>query len=275
MEHKARKIDIPNFPGQCFWFKEVGSTSDVLREWAEADFPEWTVVVAERQTAGRGRYQRRWESPAGMGLWFSLLLRPELSANRANLLNIATAVFMSEFLEQLAAEAGHALSISLKWPNDLVVPFPEKSGKLRKLGGILLEGRFEGRAPNYLVVGIGINLNQQLRDFPPELRSTAVSLRQLTGASWNIPEVLRRFLPHYYRKLTHTLLANFQGIVEAYRKKVVGSGQRVIIRVQEREVAGIMRGVDENGFLRLETEQGIQVITAGELWEMTSQSTEK
>ena len=147
---------------------EVGSTNDYLKEAARGGAPEGLAVLAERQTAGKGRLGRSFQSPAGLGLWMSVLLRPTCPPERLPPVTALTAAACAEAIRKVCgAEAG------IKWPNDLVL-----GG--RKLCGILteLESGGEGLA---LVIGIGLNVSQRREDFPPELRETAGSLVMLTG----------------------------------------------------------------------------------------------
>lgn len=150
-------------------YASVGSTNDVVRRLAEEGAPEGTVVLAERQLAGRGRAGREWESPEGLGLWLSLLLRPAaLPAPGALPLRVGLAV--AEALDPVLAPA----RAELKWPNDLLC-------EGRKLGGILCEAVWEGAGPAFVVVGVGVNLLHLPADFPPELRGGATSVRIASG----------------------------------------------------------------------------------------------
>ena len=147
---------------------EVGSTNDYLKEAAREGAPEGLAVLAERQTAGKGRLGRSFQSPAGLGLWMSVLLRPTCPPERLPPVTALTAAACAGAIREVrGAEVG------VKWPNDLVLDG-------RKLCGILteLESGGEGLA---LVIGIGLNVSQRREDFPPELRETAGSLAMLTG----------------------------------------------------------------------------------------------
>jgi len=149
--------------------EEAGSTNDLAWEAASRGVTEGFAVFAERQTAGRGQYGRRWESAAGKGLWFSVLLRPAIALGESAQLTSLLAGLVAAAIEE---EIGCATSI--KPPNDIYV-----AG--RKVAGILVEGRTASDGSYIAVAGIGVNVNQSLDDFPEELRATAGSLAMATG----------------------------------------------------------------------------------------------
>jgi len=149
-------------------YRETASTNDLLLRLGESGEPEGLVVFAERQTAGRGRFQRPWHSADGLGLWFSILLRPHLPPERITDLTPYVAVAVAEGLGEFAD------TLRIKPPNDIY-------GVHGKVAGILIEAR-TGAKP-FAVLGIGININHQRDDFPEELRSSASSLAIEAGSS--------------------------------------------------------------------------------------------
>ena len=149
----------------CRWLAEADSTNNVARDWALAGAPEGALVVAGRQTRGRGRRERVWNSPPGGGLYASFILRPDWLAKKAS--NLAVLGGMAAFT---ALERAGIKSLRVKWPNDILA-----GG--RKICGVLVEPRIgEGRI-EFAVVGIGINVAQQAGDFPEEIRELATSCR--------------------------------------------------------------------------------------------------
>lgn len=166
-EELAREWGVP----EARLFESVGSTNDLARRLAAGGAPCGTVVLAERQLAGRGRAGRAWDSPAGLGVWLSVVLRPgELASPGAVPLLVGLAV--AEALEPFLRPA----SLRLKWPNDLL------AGD-RKLGGILCEAAWERERPAHLVAGVGLNVLHSPGDFPVELRGSATSVRIAAGWS--------------------------------------------------------------------------------------------
>jgi BirA family biotin operon repressor/biotin-[acetyl-CoA-carboxylase] ligase len=144
--------------------EETTSTSDSLLQRATPSLPEGLVIIAEHQTAGRGQRGNQWESAAGKGLWFSILLRPKIDIHQsARLSEWAASTIASTISEELALEA------SVKLPNDVFIA-------TRKVAGVLVEMRAQEDAPHFAIVGIGVNVNHQPNDFSEELRESAASL---------------------------------------------------------------------------------------------------
>jgi BirA family biotin operon repressor/biotin-[acetyl-CoA-carboxylase] ligase len=162
--------------------EEARSTNDLAWEAQERGTPEGFVVFAERQTAGRGQYGRRWASAPYQGLWFSILLRPALTLPESpQLTSLLADVVAGTITEQTGCVA------TIKPPNDIYV-----AG--RKVAGILVEGRTDNGGGYVAVAGIGINVNQSVEDFPDELRVTATSLAMATGRSIDRAELAVRLL---------------------------------------------------------------------------------
>jgi len=144
--------------------EETGSTNDAILQVATANSNEGLVLFAEHQTAGRGQRGNRWESAAGKGLWFSILLRPKIQISDSARLTIWAIETISDVIRtELSLEP------TIKLPNDVQL-------YARKVAGVLVEMRAQEKAPHLAIVGIGINVNQSLEDFPPELQSRAISL---------------------------------------------------------------------------------------------------
>ena len=156
------KIEIDG--GRFIWLESTGSTNDHAIALAKDGAPGGTVVAADTQSAGRGRLGRKWVSPAGVNLYFSIILRPELSAKNIPLVTLMCAVEAAS-----AIKAATGAEVKLKWPNDLLL-----DGK--KLGGILVEGHIKGAQVEFVVAGLGININSREEDFPAEVRDIATSL---------------------------------------------------------------------------------------------------
>ena len=178
-------------------FASVGSTNDIVRAWLEAGTPEVCVVIADVQTAGRGREGRSWTAPPGAGLLASLGFRPSwLTPDRAWRLAAITALAMAEAAERAAGLADG--TIRLKWPNDLVV----ETGTAGKLGGLLGETIGLGTDDPRAIIGIGVNADWQRADFPPVLAQSMTSLREIAaGRPIDPGVVLEAFLA---RLETHT-----------------------------------------------------------------------
>lgn len=159
------------------------STQTVARFLADQGVPAGTLVWAERQTGGRGRLSRRWDSGPG-GLYFSLILRPSFSHDRLPELSLETAKAVGMTLQSLAG-----LQVAIKPPNDVMAVH---AGMARKISGILIESSGTSRRLDWLIIGVGINVNNT-----PRAALKAASLKSLTGRSWDVEAVLRGFLTRF------------------------------------------------------------------------------
>ena len=246
------------FKPECF--PELSSTNAYLAAEARNGAPEWQVAVAEQQTQGKGRHQRLWESPPGLGIWFSMLLRPKLPPVHLNLINLYTAYSLATYLESVFRENGnHELSVDLKWPNDLFI-----SGK--KISGILLEGSFTANSIQYVVVGIGINVKHLIADFPPELREKAASLQMFLGKSIDREKLLAGFLDYFYDGYVHYAQDNFSVLASLYTKKVLYLNEKISVSDGSENLTGVFRGISPEGYLLLERNGQQVAITAGDVF---------
>ena len=172
--------------GQVIYDKlEVDTTSKWAKALANEGAVEGTLVITESQTSGRGRMGRSWVSAPGLGLWFHLILRPKISTSALAGITLLTAVTMAKAIYQVTG-----VQVQIKWPNDLTY-----NGC--KLGGILAELNGEMDLVNYLVLGIGINVNHSLNDFPPELAGVATSLRIIKQDECSRRLILQEFLKEF------------------------------------------------------------------------------
>jgi BirA family biotin operon repressor/biotin-[acetyl-CoA-carboxylase] ligase len=223
---------------------QVGSTNDVALAARGAGAPDGFAVLADRQTAGRGRLGRTWESAAGVGIYTSVLLRPQAPADRAPLLTLAAGIAAAE-----TVQAHTGLLPRLKWPNDI-----QLDG--RKLGGILVEGTtLEGRL-NEAVVGIGLNVNQEAADFPAELRAGAVSLRMVLGRPVDRVDLvvgLYYSLEHWYRIFRD---GEWRSILDRGRAWSAVLGQPVEVRSSAGRWWGLAWDLDQDGALIVRDEGG-------------------
>ncbi|HEY8463152.1 MAG TPA: biotin--[acetyl-CoA-carboxylase] ligase [Bacillota bacterium] len=167
------------------YHKETGSTNLQARKLAAQGATEGTIVLAESQTSGRGRLGRTWSSRPGLGLWFSLILRPRISTAELAVITVLTAVTLSRAIYRVTG-----IQVQVKWPNDLMYHGA-------KLAGILAELNGEMDRVNYLIIGIGLNVNHGPADFPLELRNKATSLRMIKPVDFDRKKILQRFLEEF------------------------------------------------------------------------------
>lgn len=218
-------------------FPEIDSTNSYCKTLGEKNAPEGTLVVAEHQLKGRGRLGRTWISPAGRGLWFSLLLRPKISPQEASRLTILAAVAIARVLHDR-----YHLKAGIKWPNDLLL-----AGK--KFSGILLEMKAEADQVNYLVLGIGINVNIPAEEFPEELADIATSLAAEKGSFLSRVDLLTAMLEEIEKLYFDFLGKGFSTIMELWKKYNITLGKTVSITNWQTTWKGRAVEMDTNGGL--------------------------
>jgi BirA family biotin operon repressor/biotin-[acetyl-CoA-carboxylase] ligase len=231
-----------------------GSTSDEVAARATAGAGEGLLVATDEQSQGRGRRGRVWHSPAGENLYFSLLLRPALAAQRVAPLTLLVGAGLAQALTALG------FSPRLKWPNDVLLEGPNG---LRKVAGILAEMASEGGRVRHVVLGIGINVNS--RRFPAELAEQAISLAALRDAPLDRAEVLAAFLGVFEPLYDEFVAAGPASAIAAWQGYAL-LGQSCWVEAGSRRIEGIAEAVDENGALLMRTRDGELVpVHAGEV----------
>ncbi len=230
-------------------YDKVTSTQDVIERSAKSGAPEGIAALAFAQEQGRGRLGRSWVSPAGKNLALSFLLRPHCAPDKAALLGLLTAVTVCETLQELGLT-----DIGLKWPNDVLA-------SSRKIAGVLSEASLSGGHIDYLIVGIGLNLNTVLEDFPIELRDIVTSYARETGRRADLrataKSLLNRFEADYDRFATDG--ADF--IIAKWKKLWAHRDCKVAVN----KIEGIAKTIDDSGALILEENGRRTRITAGEV----------
>ena len=234
-----------------FVFKETDSTNIQAKAGGEKGEPHGTLYVAESQSAGRRG--RRWESPAGESIYMSLLLRPEFPPVKAPMLTLVMALAVARALREQTG-----VDVQIKWPNDLVV-------QGRKICGILTEMSIEMTWINYVVIGIGINVNQN--EFPEDLKDCASSLKMETGRRFRrshlIAAVMEHFEMYYEQFLQEGSLA---GLRKEYNELLVNKDRQVKILEPGNHYEAYALGINDTGELIVEKEDGsVQNIFAGEV----------
>lgn len=224
--------------------QETNSTNDLVERMARDGVPEGVVVFAEAQTRGRGRLGRRWISPPGKGLWFSVLLRPELRPQAATQITVAAATALCR-----AIRGQTDLIPQVKWPNDILIDG-------RKVAGVLTELNAEPDRVKHLVLGIGLDVNMEPADFPAEVRPLATSLRIAAGrplARGDLAASLLRELDADYARLCR---GQFAALADEWESQCITLGRRVRLHLGTRELTGRAESLDEDGALLLRTEHG-------------------
>ena len=257
MQERILSLLSPEYPWKerFHWVDQTGSTNDDLKALARQGAPHGTVLIADRQSGGHGRMGRSFHSPGGVGIYFSILLRPDCQPGQLMHLTCATAVAMCDAVEQAAA-----FRPGIKWTNDLVC------GK-HKLGGILTElGLSAKGSVDYAIIGIGINCCQRESDFPQEIRSIAASLSMVTGRDIDRAAVAAAMMDAF-ATMDRKLLRSKAEILDRYRKDCITIGQEIsLLRVGEAVRHGKAIDMDDDGFLIVAFEDGHrETVSSGEV----------
>ena len=231
----------------------TASTNIVAKSLASDGLPEGCVVAADSQTGGRGRMGRTWVSPSGVNLYFSLILRPELPSIRVPQLTLLVAAAIHKALSSVVP----CIAPMVKWPNDILI-----NGK--KVCGVLCEMQSEPDFTHFVVVGIGINVNQS--EMPPELRDSATSLFAETGSLFSRPELLASFLNNFEPLYDAWIQEDDLGFILPYLERYsLLQSKQVTVDQLKRTISGTVCGIARGGELMLDGADGQTIlISSGE-----------
>ena len=238
-----------------YWYDTVDSTNTLAKKLAAEGAPHGTVVLASRQTAGRGRLGRSFHSPAGMGIYISLLLRPLCHPEELMHLTCAAGVAACN-----AVENATGFRPGIKWVNDLIA-------RGKKLGGILTELSVDSKTGlvDCAIIGIGLNCHHEAEDFPEELRSIAISLKSATGTAPSTLLLAARLIESLY-EMDRQLLSDPHSIMSQYRLDCVTLGRPVTVIREDRERRGYAAGLDDRGGLIVDYPDGSrETVNSGEV----------
>ncbi len=258
---KMKEYILSQLSAECpwrdtlYWYDTIDSTNTKAKELAKEGAPHGTVLIAGHQTGGRGRLGRSFSSPAGMGVYLSVILRPNCLPEDLMHLTCAAAVAMCDAVEKAAG-----FRPKIKWINDLVF------GK-KKLGGILTELRPDPSTGlvDYAIVGIGINCCQSQSDFPPEIQDMAASLSMVTGKQV-IPAYLAGKMIEALVDMDQTLLTKKAAMMDCYRKDCITLGQDVVVVRGEEIGYGTALELDIAGGLIVRFNDGsVKTVCSGEV----------
>jgi BirA family biotin operon repressor/biotin-[acetyl-CoA-carboxylase] ligase len=248
---------LDKFVTRWLWYSQITSTNDVAALLADAGAEEGVVVAADAQTAGRGRLGRSWASPAGAGIYATVILRPK--AETLPLLTLAAGVAIAEGIE-----AATGLTPSVKWPNDIVVANSPASTGGGKLAGILAEAGTSTSGSPWVAMGFGINVMPA--SYPPDVAPRAASLERELGRSVDRGLVLAECLAAL--SVRYRALRDGEGasIVSAWRARAASMfGRHVEWQVDGRTLRGIAQDIDEGGALLVNVGNGLVRVMSGEV----------
>lgn len=241
------------FGNHIYYYDEIDSTNNAIKKLAENDAPHGTLAIAEVQTAGKGRRGRSWSSPKGSGVWMSFLLRPEIEPQKASMITLIAALAARKAVHEVSG-----LKAVIKWPNDIVV-----NGK--KICGMLTEMSAQLEWINYVVVGIGFNVNTD--SFPEEISQVASSMKIEAGQAFVRSELVAAFgsaFEYYYEQFIAA--GDLSMVMSEYNQHLANMDNAVRILEPNHEYTGISKGINEQGELLVTDEDGVEhVVRSGEV----------
>ena len=250
---ELESIRNTTWAGQEIYYYDVTDSTNIrAKELAEEGHPSGTLVVADRQEAGRGRRGRSWDSPSGAGIFMTLLLKPEMNPNHASMLTLVAAMAVARAISKCAGT--EAL---IKWPNDIVI-----GGK--KICGILTEMSAQFDFINHIVIGIGINVHNE--HFPEEIAETAGSILLQTGKRIRRAELIEQILEqfeHYYAIFMET--EDLSGLVKEYNAILVNMNKSVRVLDPKEPFEGKAMGITKKGELIVDTWESRKMVSSGEV----------
>lgn len=238
-----------------FYYLELDSTNNLAKVLASKEYPEGTVVVAEMQTAGRGRRGRNWYSPAKQGIYLSVILRPLIPLREISRISLLAGVAVAETLTERMN-----LQPCIKWPNDILI-------NQRKIAGILSEVVSRMNSIEYLVLGIGLNINNHIEDFPEDFVTSPTSALAESKCSYSRSKILQGLLSRLEYHYQQMLAGNFYHTLEKAKSMSIVIGKEVRLDTINGVVAGQAIDLDDNGFLLVRDQLGvINRVMSGEIF---------
>ncbi len=253
----SREVSVPEgqqIGRELVHFTDIDSTNNYAKKIGNEGCLHGTVITAERQTLGRGRVGRLWQSDNNRGLWFSMVLRPDLEPEKVQIITLAASIAVVEGIFEVLG-----INCGIKWPNDIILDSC-------KLGGILTELSAEPGHVNYVVVGIGLNVNQDSGDFDQELQDKAISLKLYTGKTQARSKILSAILKSFENIYTTMLEGKTSHIIDKWNKYSVTIGKEVRIISREVEYIGTAQSIALDGKLVVKCKDGaVREVSSGEV----------
>ena len=241
---------------RVYYFEEIDSTQNFAEQIALDEKENGTIVIAEKQTAGKGRLDRKWTSPKG-GIWFSLIIHPKFDISTSTLVPIAGAVALAKAIKNTLN-----IDVSVKWPNDITL-----NGK--KVAGMLVDASFQANNIDYLILGIGINFDIDATKIEKRLSKSVnfYGVNSLRKRNDSTPPkiLLREFLVQFEKTLIQLNKGEKAKIVKEWTKKADKIGKKVSINTSDGKISGVAKGIDNDGALKLKTSKGVKKIFVGDV----------
>ena len=251
-----RDLKTENIGKRVYYFEELDSTQNFAQQIAADKKENGTIVIAEKQTSGRGRLDRKWTSPKG-GIWFSLIIHPKFDVSSSTLIPILSAVALSKSIKKILG-----VETEVKWPNDIML-----NGK--KVAGILVDASVQANNIDYLILGIGINFDIDTKKLEKRLSKTPnfYGVNSLRGNNNKTPPkiLLKEFLFQFEKNLSSLDKGEKAKIVKEWTKKAAGIGRKITINTSSGKISGISQGIDTDGALKIKTKKKIERVLVGDV----------
>lgn len=236
------------------YFREIDSTNTMACRLALEGAEEGVIVVADTQLRGKGRLNRTWHSPSGTNLYVSIILRPQIAPAMASQITLMAGVAVADMLSCYCPEG-----VSIKWPNDVLI-------RSKKVCGILTEMKTAAACVDFIILGIGLNVNMNREDFDPFLRDTATSLKLETGRIHDRLEVISRLFDFINKWYKIFLRAGFIGMRDVWMGHADILGKRIKVIFKDDIQFGTVTGIDDDGTILMKGENGAtQRVIAGDV----------
>ncbi|MCL1833762.1 MAG: biotin--[acetyl-CoA-carboxylase] ligase [Leptospirales bacterium] len=236
-----------------FFFEETDSTNTQAFNFASKGADEGAIVIAECQTSGRGRLGREWISPAGKNLYLSIILRPEIAPHQAPGLTITAAVALSETLDEFKI-----FDHKIKWPNDILI-------NDKKVSGILTEMKERGGKIDFIIIGLGVNINSTSGDYPAVMKDSVISLKEFTNSEINRIEFLQSFLANFEKNYFDFITGGFKEILNKWIEKSSIINRKICVTEHGNTFTGIVTEVTSDGTLIVKAGEKIHTINSGDI----------
>ena len=241
---------------RVYYFEEIDSTQNFAQNIAADKKENGTIIIAEKQTSGRGRLDRKWTSPKG-GIWFSLIIHPKFDVSSSTLIPILSAVALSKSIKSVLG-----IETEVKWPNDITM-----NGK--KVAGVLVDASFQTNSIDYLILGIGINFDIDTKKLEKRLTKTPnfYGIDSLRGKEDKTPpkKLLKEFLLQFEKNLFQLDKGEKSKIIKEWTKRAAGIGKKITINTSNGKISGISQGIDNDGALKIKTRNEIKKIYVGDV----------
>ena len=241
---------------RVYYFEEIDSTQNFAQNIAADKKENVTIIIAEKQTSGRGRLDRKWTSPKG-GIWFSLIIHPKFDVSSSTLIPILSAVALSKSIKSVLD-----IETEVKWPNDITM-----NGK--KVAGVLVDASFQTNSIDYLILGIGINFDIDAKKLEKRLTKTPnfYGIDSLREKEDKTPpkKLLKEFLLQFEKNLFQLDKGEKSKIIKEWTKRAAGIGKKITINTSNGKISGISQGIDNDGALKIKTRNEIKKIYVGDV----------